>query len=313
MEIFGFLHIRTIQFWDVLDILIMWLLIYNLLKRLHGTRAMQMVFGITALFLLQVMAGFLHLAVLEKILGTLLAIFPIAILVLFQAEIRKGLISLGRNPFIDLAPEADRAYLEPIFLAVRHFSENRVGALLVFENTQALDNHLEGGTVLDAVPSLELLQSIFDSASALHDGAVIIAKGRLASAANVLPLTTRTHLPKHFGTRHRAGMGISEEADCLVVIVSEETGRVTFVKEGTRYTPNDNSAAKLRQLYEAIMDRGKEQQSEKENKGLAWFLARLRSLFVRKPSLPSQPQLAPAGEPAPIEGKTEPGIGASKP
>jgi len=312
MEIFGFLHIRTIQFWDVLDILIMWLLIYNLLKRLHGTRAMQMVFGITALFLLQVMAGFLHLTVLEKILGTLLTIFPIAILVLFQAEIRKGLISLGRNPFIDLAPETDRAYLEPIFLAVRTFSENKVGALLVFENTQALDNMVEGGTVLDAVPTVELLQSIFDPGSALHDGAVIIAKGRLASAANVLPLTTRTHLPKHFGTRHRAGIGISEEADCLVVIVSEETGRVTFVKEGTRYTPNDNSAAKLRQLYEAIMDRGKEQEKEKATKGWAWLLARLRALFSKNGKRTSSAQLSPASESAAVEGKTDPGIGASK-
>ncbi|MCB1049720.1 MAG: diadenylate cyclase CdaA [Acidobacteria bacterium] len=257
MDFFGLFHIRTINLWDVLDILLMWLLIYQLLKILHGTRAMQMVFGIISLFLVQVVADILHLTVLEKIISSLLTIIPIAVIVLFQAEIRKALISIGRNPFLNLVPEPERSFLDSVFLAVRHFSEQRIGAILVFENTQSLAPYVEIGTVLDAVPSYDLLLNIFEPKSNLHDGAVIIVEGRIANAASVLPLTTKTNLPKHFGTRHRAGIGISEETDCLVVIVSEESGQITFVKDGTRYTPSDTSSAKLRQLFEAIMDAGK--------------------------------------------------------
>jgi len=254
MSIWGFFYIRQINFWDVLDILIMWFLIYNLLKFIHGTRAMQMTLGIVALFVIQVIADFLHLTVLSKLITSTFAIIPIAIIVLFQHELRKGLASLGRGPFLGTSTVMSKSYLDQIFTAALRFAERRIGALIVFERAQSLKDYIDIGAVMDALPSADILNAIFDVHSNLHDGAVIVSNQRIACAASVLPLSTSNQLPRRFGTRHRAGVGITEESDCVALIVSEETGNITFAREGTIFTPSDQSLSAMRNLFDSLME-----------------------------------------------------------
>lgn len=246
---FNLFHIRPIHVWDVIDILIMWFIIYNILKVIHGTRAMQMALGIMALILIQLVADFLHLTVLSSTIYSLFTIIPVAVIVLFQQEIRKGLVSLGKNPFFNLNMLTPGSDLDQIFYSVRYFAERNIGAIIVFEQQQGLKTFIEVGIPVDGLISSELLLNIFDPKSNLHDGAVIIAENRIASAASVLPLSTKSNLPQHYGTRHRAGFGISEETDCVVVVVSEETGKIIFIQDGVRYMPDNHSVAALKKLY----------------------------------------------------------------
>lgn len=254
------LQLRSIQFWDILDILIMWLLIYNILKLIHGTRAMQMAMGIVALFVIQVVADLLSMTVLSTVVSSLFTIIPVAIIVLFENEIRKVLASLGRGPFFGLSQTSDDPDLDQIFFAVRYLAEHNTGALIVFERSEGLKNYIEIGNVLDAIPSSDLLLTIFDTKSNLHDGAVIVSQGRIASASSVLPLSNRSDLPRHFGTRHRAAVGISEETDCVVVVVSEESGRITFLKNGEAFVPEDYSIAQLKNLYSELIEQPETQE-----------------------------------------------------
>lgn len=247
-----YFQIRALGYWDVLDILILWFVIYSILKLIYGTRAMQTALGIMALFLIQVASQFLHLTMVSRIIASLFTIIPVAIIVLFQQEIRKALVSLGRNPFMGLSSSSVHGELDPVFSAVRYFSKHQIGALLVIEQTQGLREYIDSANALDALPNYELLLTIFDHHSNLHDGAVIISENRIACAASVLPLSQNPKLPPHYGTRHRAGFGISEESDAVVIIVSEETGRILFVHEGRGYAPESDSLAHLKKTYDDL-------------------------------------------------------------
>lgn len=261
------LHIRAINIWDVIDILIMWLILYNILKIIHGTRAMQMALGIMALILIQLIADFFQLKVLSSTIFSLFTIIPVAVIVLFQKEIRRGLVSLGRNPFFNLGLLTRESDLDQIFYSVRYFAERNIGAIIVFEQAQALRTFVEVGISIDALVSSELLLNIFDPKSNLHDGAVIIVENRIASASSVLPLSTKSNLPQHYGTRHRAGFGISEETDCVVVVVSEETGKIIFIQDGVRYMPDNFSIPTLKNLFESLV---REQPDESKPKLWKW-------------------------------------------
>lgn len=254
MDAFPFFQIREITVWDVLDVLILWAIIFGVLRTIQGSRAMRMALGLLALFAVQIVAQRTGLIVLSRMIGSLFNIIPIAILVLFQEEIRQLLVSLGRTAFIGRNKENDQAALDSIFQAVLYFAKHRIGALLVFQREDLLVDQVEGGTTLDAEPSYELLLDIFQTKSMLHDGAVLVAESRLARAGCVLPLSKNQKLPKHWGTRHRAAVGMSEQSDAIILVASEESGNISLASDGQMYLLAEHNIDELKKLFHNLME-----------------------------------------------------------
>ncbi|HYE15749.1 MAG TPA: diadenylate cyclase CdaA [Pyrinomonadaceae bacterium] len=218
------------------DILLVFLLVYALLKLIRGTRAAPMAAGIAGLALLYWTAARYDLATLEFILRPAPLYVGVAVIVLFQNEIRQALISFGnrfRVPFLirHRGQFGEGAYDE-IVLAATTLASTKTGALIVVERGVNLRNVIEGGVQLDADLSYDLLVTIFNPATPLHDGAVVVRGHRVAAAACFLPLTLNPLLSKDLGTRHRAAIGITEDTDAVAVVVSEETGIISFVQGG---------------------------------------------------------------------------------
>ena len=218
---------------DALDIAVVAVITYALLRLIRGTRAVQMVLGLFAIFAVYAMASLLGLAALTTILKALIFYVPFAIIVLFSHELRRALAAFGRTPFFALFSgyHAEETVSE-IVLAVTSLSARRVGALIVLERREGLKTYIENGSRIDATVSYELLVTLFAPGTPLHDGAVIVSGDRIAAAASFLPLSLREGLPKRFGTRHRAAIGISEETDALAVLVSEERGTISLAQGG---------------------------------------------------------------------------------
>src|ERR1700680_3213964 len=216
-----------------LDILIVATLIYYLLKLLRGTRAVQMLVGIALLVVFYRGAQWARLEMVKWLLTTLLPYFAIALIVLFQPEIRRALSRVGRNlSLMKYTSHNPKATYDDIVMAAEYFSQNRVGALMVVERQAGLRTYIESGIPLDAKLSYDLLVSIFRPGSPLHDGAVIIEGSRVAAAGCFLPLSLNPLISKQLGTRHRAGIGITEDSDAVVVLVSEETGSISLASGG---------------------------------------------------------------------------------
>ena len=228
-----------------LDILIIAALIYYLLKLLRGTRAVQMLVAIALLVLFYRGAQWARLEMVEWLLTTLLPYVAIALIVLFQPEIRRALSRFGRNlSLMKFASHNPKAIYDDIVMAVEYFSHNRIGALMVVERQSGLRTYVESGIPLDAKLSYDLLVSIFRPGSPLHDGAAIIEGSRVAAAGCFLPLSLNPMISKQLGTRHRAAIGITEESDAVVVLVSEETGSISVASAGaidTNLTPDELS------------------------------------------------------------------------
>ncbi|HTC63982.1 MAG TPA: diadenylate cyclase CdaA [Candidatus Saccharimonadales bacterium] len=217
-----------------LDILIIAVFIYFLLKLLRGTRAVQMLVGIALLFAFYRGAQWARLEMVEWLLTTLLPYIAIALIILFQPEIRRALSRVGRNlSMISFASRNPKGTYDDIVMAAEYFSQNRIGALVVVERQAGLRTYIESGIPLDAKLSYDLLLSIFRPGSPLHDGAVIVEGSRVAAAGCFLPLSLNPMISKQLGTRHRAAIGITEDSDCLVVLVSEETGSISVASAGT--------------------------------------------------------------------------------
>ncbi|HEX3377386.1 MAG TPA: diadenylate cyclase CdaA [Candidatus Acidoferrales bacterium] len=217
-----------------LDILIIAVFIYFLLKLLRGTRAVQMLVGIALLFAFYRGAQWARLEMVEWLLTTLLPYIAIALIILFQPEIRRALSRVGRNlSAISFASRNPKGTYDDIVMAAEYFSQNRIGALVVVERQAGLRTYIESGIPLDAKLSYDLLLSIFRPGSPLHDGAVIVEGSRVAAAGCFLPLSLNPMISKQLGTRHRAAIGITEDSDCLVVLVSEETGSISVASAGT--------------------------------------------------------------------------------
>lgn len=214
----------------VLDILAVAVVIYQLLQIVRGTRAAHILTGIVAVATIYQVAVFLHLEALRSLLSSLAPYSAIAIIILFQSEIRRTLARLGRRRLLGgyQRPEST----DEILLALAAMSRDKVGALIVLERDIGLRTFIESGVRLDSQISRDLLLSIFHSGTALHDGAVIIQKERLSAAACFLPLSVNPAVSTKLGTRHRAGIGITEETDCLSLIVSEETGAISIAAFG---------------------------------------------------------------------------------
>ena len=215
-----------------IDILIVAFLVYQFILIIRGRRAFHILSGLGVLVIIYLVAVWAKLEVLRTILANVAPYTPIALIVMFQSELRRLFARIGRRPFLGVTQLERREVTQEIMLAVANLSQRKVGALIVVERKIGLRTFVESGVNLDAVVSRDLLCSTFEPGGALHDGAVIIQGDRIAAAACFLPLTTNPLLITELGTRHRAGLGITEESDCVSVIVSEETGRISIAAFG---------------------------------------------------------------------------------
>jgi diadenylate cyclase len=213
------------------DILVVAFLIYELILIVRGTRAAHILAGILALIVIYNFSRWLRLDLLHSILSYAMPYMAVAVIVLFQSEIRRTLARIGRKRLIG-RPFRRRESTEEILLALSRLSSEKTGALIVIERDIGLRTFIESGVRLDAHISRDLLLSIFRKDGALHDGAVIVQKDRISAAACFLPLSMNPALSRKLGTRHRAAIGITEETDCLAIIVSEEHGRISIAAFG---------------------------------------------------------------------------------
>lgn len=230
--------------WDTLDIALVGFLAYGVLLLIRGTRAAQMTLGLIALVILWLLSDLLELATLSFLLDNFLSWGVLIVIVIFQADVRRALMRMGRGIF-QAAPRQEAHAIEEIVRACQALAQRRVGSLIVIEREVALEEYLEHGTRLDAELSRDLLIAIFLPYSPLHDGAVIVREGRVAAAGCILPLALGEALPSTVGTRHRAAHGIAEETDAIAIAVSEETGQIALVVGGSSYDALD--APQLRQ------------------------------------------------------------------
>ncbi len=240
---------------DLVDLLVVGLVVYNVLLVIRGTGGMRIVAGILVLLGTSWIAATLRLRTLEASLNYLLPVLPVVIVVLFQNQIRSALARVGRNPLVRLmSDQTPESGILEIVLAAQALSLRRLGALIVIERVDGLRDYVENGIVLDASISYDLLLTIFARDTPLHDGAVIVQKDRVAAAACFLPLTTSASVSIEHGTRHRAAIGMTELTDAVVVVVSEETGKISIAREG-RLT-GDLTMRELRnQLFELLLTR----------------------------------------------------------
>jgi diadenylate cyclase len=223
----------NLDFTAVVDILVVAFLVYEALMVVRGTRAGHILLGILFMVLLYLGAVWAGLEALRSVLSFIVPYLGLAIIVLFQSEIRRTLARLGRKRWFGLGSGyRPLASVDEIMLAVEELAANRTGALIVLERDIGLRTFIESGVRLDARISRDLLLSIFQVGLPLHDGAVIVQNDRIAAAACFLPLTTNPIFRSELGTRHRASVGITEETDCLSLVVSEETGRISVAAEG---------------------------------------------------------------------------------
>lgn len=225
----------TFTFRDAIDIIIVAYVIYRVIDLIQGTRATTLVKGLAFIFASSVVARALSLRTISWLLDQAITIVLVALPVVFYPELRRALEQIGRGQlFTRLGiPSKDKPLpiIDEITEAVARLSEKRIGALIAIERETGLQEFIETGISLDAIASKELLMNIFEPNSPLHDGAVILRDNRIASAACLLPLT-ESHLGSHLGTRHRAAVGLSEQTDALVVVVSEETGTISLAVGG---------------------------------------------------------------------------------
>lgn len=219
---------------SVIDILLVATLIYQLLSIVRGRRAAPILLGVLFLTVVYVLSSIFRLELLRTVLATLAPYTAFALIVMFQSDLRRVLARLGpHGPLFSVRSGLERRdVINDIVFAVNVLHENKVGALIVVERDIGLRTFVESGTKLDACVSRDLLLSIFHPKSALHDGAVIIQKDRIAAAACFLPLTMNPSLARSLGTRHRAAIGITEEADCIALVVSEETAQISVAAFG---------------------------------------------------------------------------------
>lgn len=224
----------SIEWWDLLDIALVAFLIYELLMLIRGTRAMQMALSGGFLIGLFFLSQWLELETVNWVIRNLAAYVVFAIIVLFQADIRRALAHFGRAPFFryfQRAASADET-IEELVVAASALASRRIGAIIVVERQIGLRNYIEGGIPLDALITYDLLASIFQPGSPLHDGAVIVQGDRVAAAACFLPLSVNPRVSRELGTRHRAALGLTEENDAVAIVVSEETGIISLAING---------------------------------------------------------------------------------
>jgi diadenylate cyclase len=223
-----------IGWWDFADILVVSILIYEVLKLIKGTRAVQMAVGVAFLAITFYGSRWIRLDTVNWLVRNFLGSVVFAIIVLFQADIRRALAHLGRAPFFRwfAREESREESIEELVVAAGMLSSQKIGAIVAVERQVGMRNYIDGGISLDAVLTYDLLLAIFQPKSPLHDGAAIVQNDRVAAAACFLPLTINPRLSKELGSRHRAAIGLTEENDAVAIVVSEETGIISVVVDG---------------------------------------------------------------------------------
>ncbi|HPI11785.1 MAG TPA: diadenylate cyclase CdaA [Catalimonadaceae bacterium] len=235
----GFLELRWI---DIVDVLLVGYLMYQIYKLIRGSVALKIFIGIISIYVIFQIVSSLGMEMLSGILGQFVGVGGLAALILFQQEIRKILLLIGKSSFISeeglfrniFSGSANRDHLQlmPVIDAAKALSQSHSGALIAFARSTELKFYAETGDSIDAVLSKRLLQTIFVKTSPLHDGAVIISKGRIKAARCILPVSENQDLPPNFGLRHRSALGLSEMTDAVVLVVSEETGQMSIAHDG---------------------------------------------------------------------------------
>jgi uncharacterized protein (TIGR00159 family) len=252
----GFLEVSWV---DIIDIALVSILLYQVYKLIRGSIAVNIFLGILALYLVYLIVRAAQMELLATILGQFMGVGVLAMIILFQPEIRKFLLVIGRgtefreNIFKTLANWRNTYHedfdVAQIIEAIKTLKATRTGALIVFSRDVELKFYVETGDYIDAQVSKRLLLSIFNKNSPLHDGAVVIYKGKIKAARCVLPVSENDHLPPHFGLRHRSAIGMSENTDTLIMVISEETGRLVLARNG-KYL----KGLKLKQVEQKIVD-----------------------------------------------------------
>lgn len=244
--------LTTINLRGLIDIVVVSILFYRILILIKGTRGWQMTLGLFFLVVIYYGSQLLGLKMVQWILQTFLTYLVFALIVLYQSEIRNGLARLGRSRFFRrFSTNVKKESYEEIVLAATTLASQRIGGLIVLEGEIGLKNYIESGIQLDAVLTYDLLVTIFNPRTPLHDGAVIIQQNRAAAAACFLPLTLDPYLSKELGTRHRAAIGITEETDAIAVVISEETGKISSVVGG-KITRNLDGLGLMRFLQDSM-------------------------------------------------------------
>ena len=254
LQVLGFLHM---SFADVLDVLIVALIIFLVFKWIRGSAAMNIFIAVLMLFVALVVVEALGMRLMSAILGTFIDVGVIALIVIFQPEVRHFLIRIGGRNNISRLNIIDKLFgsrdhrmgseaVSEIVEACAQMSEERTGALIVIPHTNPLQHIIETGDRIDAIVSRRLIMNLFFKNSPLHDGAMIISGERIVAARCTLPISGRTDIPPSLGMRHKAAIGISEETDCDVIVVSEETGNISFVHGGVLQGVGNRNELKLR-------------------------------------------------------------------
>lgn len=215
----------------VLEIGILWIFIYWILVFFQGSVAVQVLRGVVVLALIFLVASLLQLKVLMWLFTKIVAVVAVAFILVFQPELRRGLARIGGETLFRLGPRREKV-VEEIVKGLLALSRRRIGAILAVERQTPLQSYSENGVALDSTVSSELIQTIFMPGTPLHDGGVIISQGRITAAACLFPLSEEPYLSKELGTRHRAALGLSEQTDSVVIVVSEETGIMSLAHRG---------------------------------------------------------------------------------
>lgn len=229
--------IRTISIWDIVDMSIIAFIVYRLTTFVRKTNSANVIKGVVLLIAVMWVSRLMHLNVISYLLGATFELGILALIVLFQPELRRFLEQMGSSNFKGIIGKTgnsqamDKA-ISQIVIACQDMSRSKTGALLVFERDINLDSYINTGSIINADPSTELVKNIFYPKTPLHDGAVIIRDGKITGAACMLPMSNNHNLSRELGMRHRAGIGISERSDAVVAIVSEETGSISVAVEG---------------------------------------------------------------------------------
>jgi diadenylate cyclase len=240
----------NVRFFDLIDMLLVWLVVYRILVLIKNTGTIQMLSGLGVLAIAYIVSIWFELFTFNWILEKFFSNLFVIVVILFQAEIRRALAQIGSNPFFsDATGLQETQAIEEIVKAVFTMAEKGIGALVVIEKDILADYHIEFGTEIDSKVSAELMASIFHPTSPMHDGALLIRGGKIHSAGNFLPLSKNPALDKNLGTRHRAAIGLTEETDALVIIVSEENKSVGIVQLG-HLTANVDHRTLRQKLYQ---------------------------------------------------------------
>ena len=262
------IHVSQFSWLDVVDILIVAFIVYQLLQFIRGTHAVQMALGGLVLVILYWASQWFNLETVNWLLRTFLPYVVFGIIVVFQTEIRKVLAHLGKTPLLGaFATTRTEEVIDEIVLAATTLAAQRTGAILVIEREMGLRSYIETGIALDALLTYDLLISIFNPGTPLHDGAVVIQGNRVAAAACFLPLTVNPALSRELGSRHRAAIGVTEDTDALAVVVSEETGGISVVVGGNIRRNVDGRA-----LKQALLEALEVQEAVSEPEGAAHTL-----------------------------------------